>query len=99
MKEFEYRGLPNNRIDDELGRQLWEDGMSDAEIAAVFGVRSDTVGTWRRKNGMKPNLKRTKRKKSGLEWLERVAKINEEARAHGMTYGQWNGGGHGQTGH
>lgn len=89
MKEFVYSGLPHGRIDPKIACSLWEQGMTDAEIAAAFGVTRDSAANWRRRNGLKPNVKRSKEDVVELSCAQRIAAINAEARAHGMSYGQW----------
>ena len=42
----------------ETRMQLWHDGYSDREIARMTGVGRDTVGSWRRANGLAPNRDR-----------------------------------------
>lgn len=87
MKEFVYSGLPHGRIDPKIACSLWEQGCTDSEIAAAFGVARDTASSWRRRNGLKPNFKRPKESEE-LDCAQRIAAANAEARAHGMTYGQ-----------
>lgn len=95
MTEYVYGGFPKGRLDPRLAISLWEQGFCDAEIAAASGVHSETVAQWRRKSGLKPNIKRPSRERARVNTAERIAAINAEARAHGMSYGQWRGAGSG----
>lgn len=98
MAEYQYGGFPKGRIDPKIASSLWEQGYTDAEIAAAFGVTRDSAANWRRRNGLKPNVKAPERNKAVMNCAQRIAAINAEARAHGMTYGQWTGGGHASAG-
>ena len=43
------------RIDWELGRKLYDEKQSDAEIAEALGCTSSAVTGWRKRRGLPPN--------------------------------------------
>ena len=67
--------------------ELWRQGMADHEIAAVCGVKRNTVGTWRRKNKLVANRKATLAHKRSGGHLSKLSQDAAAARAMGMNYG------------
>ncbi len=57
--------------------QLWQDGLLDLEIASALHVHPDTVGAWRRRNGLPSNV--------GGKVLARLDESAREMHADGMT--------------
>lgn len=53
-------------IDDDLARQLYDEGAPDTEIATAFGVTHNAVYSWRKRNGLPPVIKGRKFVLEGL---------------------------------
>lgn len=86
-------GLPKTEAykstcwDKEKAKELYDMGYYDREIAEICGTTSAAVQSWRRRNGLTWNG-------TTIEVEEETPKptlseIAAEARAHGMTYGQY----------
>ena len=69
-----------------MAYKLYDNGLSDKAIADACAVSSETVARWRRKNNLQPN-KAVKKKEEPK--MSKLAQAEAEARAHGMTYGQY----------
>ena len=65
-------------------RKLYDKGRTDVEIAAACGISAETVRKWRLRNNLPVNT--ADKKKSQRSSL---AQVVAEARAKGMTYGQY----------
>lgn len=78
--------LSNVRLDKEMALDLYNRGLCDRDIAEECGVKSATVGEWRRKQGLPPN----KPPKPTGE-MSSIARDNAEARRLGMNYGAYKG--------
>lgn len=74
-------------LDTDKAKKLYDEGYSDQQIAEECDVSQDTVGSWRRRNGLAvhkaPRKARKKKHKTTL------AELVAEARAHKMSYGQY----------
>ena len=83
MREQKRRKL----LDVEYAMKRYREGATDAEIAREADVAKTTVQTFRYKHGLEANRKRNvRRPKRRLTPLEQDA---ADARAAGMTYGQY----------
>ena len=74
-------------LDTDKAKELYEKGWCDQQIAEECDVSQDTVGSWRRRNGLVAHKApyKTRKKKHSSTLVELVA----EARAHNMSYGQY----------
>ena len=75
-------------LDRERAKELYDQGWCDQQIADECGVTRETVKAWRRKSGLiaHTTLARIERKRPPCPDLVVVA---AEAKAHGMSYGQY----------
>lgn len=62
-------------IDDVKARGLYDAGKSDSEIAAVFGLGSNSIWSWRKKNNLPANNQI--RKKSDISVSKPVKTVSE----------------------
>lgn len=63
----------HRRIDSERCMALYRDGLSDADIAKVFGVKPSSVCRWREVRGL-PSMHPNRRKATDEQYLELYAK-------------------------
>ena len=89
-------GLPKteaykrNDWDRELARKLYYEGYCDRQIAELCDTTFYAVRGWRRRGGLEanrgpyPNAKKKKKKP-----VSSLSEMAAEAKAHGMTYGQY----------
>lgn len=74
-------------LDKEYARELYDIGYCDQQIADSCGVGRECVSAWRRNNGLEGHKVLYKEKEK-----KRASTLNEmaaEAKAHGMSYGQY----------
>lgn len=72
-------------VDVDQIRRLWEQGLTDKEIAGLMGIHSSTVHTYRKQFGL-PNRKYCRkpveyRKRGEKKWV-RYESVNEAAKAN-----------------
>ena len=74
-------------LNKETARELYDKGYCDQQIADHCGVTYGCVREWRRKSGLEGHKApyKMKKKKPNESLVETAA----EAKAHGMTYGQY----------
>ena len=74
-------------LNHDKARELYDAGYCDQQIADACDVSRESVRVWRRKNGLEghkpPRKEHEKRRASTL------AEMAAEAKAHGMSYGQY----------
>ena len=74
-------------LDKEYARELYDMGYCDQQIADNCGVGRECIRDWRRNNGLvghKVPVKLEKKKTAST-----LVELEAEARAHGMSYGQY----------
>ena len=78
------------KIDVERGFELYRQGLSNREIADDLGCSEYAWRHHLRKAGMKPNPPAAKSRKHAEEKSDdSISQLNDEARAQGMSYGQY----------
>lgn len=75
--------------DKEHAQKLYDKGCSDRQIADACGVAVDAVRWWRRSNGLVGNKWPYPKIENEKAPALSLSKVAAEARAHGMTYGQY----------
>ena len=73
-----------NVMDAGMAWRLYSRGADDKGIAEACSVHTETVRKWRNKHGLKANRPTDK-----VDGMSRLAQVVAEARAKGMTYGQY----------
>jgi uncharacterized protein YjcR len=74
-------------LDTLKARDLYIKGYCDQQIADVCDVSRDVVREWRKRNGLPGHKTLYKEKKN--KHASTLTELAAEARAHGMTYGQY----------
>lgn len=76
------------RLDPLMARSLYNAGYCDQQIADYCGVSRDSVREWRRRNAL-PGHGTPYKEKEEEKRKSTLVELAAEARAHGMTYGQY----------
>ena len=76
--------MNGNEIDSKRARELYDQGLTDKQIAVRLGRHDNSICGWRLRHGLPPN-----KKKAHLQYISPLVQDAIDAKKLGLTYGMF----------